>query len=182
MEDSKIVTLYWERSQRAIAETAKKYGAYCYRIAHNILHNEQDAEECVNDTWVRAWGAIPPQEPQCLLAFLGKITRRLALDRYKAAGTQKRGGGELTTVLEEWQGVLPPELSAEHIDLKTALDRFLHDLPALRRRLFVQRYWYMLSVKEIARDNALGESNVKMQLLRTREMLKEFLEKEGIYV
>ena len=182
MSDSEIVHRFFERDESVLITVATRYGAYCHRIAHNILHNEQDAEECVNDTWARAWGSIPPQEPQCLLAFLGKITRRLALDRYRNVHAQKRGGKEMITVLEEWEGVLPPELSAEHIDLKTALDRFLLYLPAPRRRVFVQRYWYMLPVKEIARNNGLRESNVKMQLLRTREALKVFLEKEGISV
>jgi RNA polymerase sigma-70 factor (ECF subfamily) len=182
MDDQQIVQYYFDRDEQAITCSAQKYGALCHRVAMNILDNREDSEECVNDTYLHAWNAIPPQKPQNLSAFLGKITRHLALDRLDHATAQKRGGKELCTVLEEWQGVLPTELSAEHIDLKATLDRFLRELPTERRRLFLQRYWYMLPIKEIARDNRLSESNVKMQLLRTREALKTYLEKEGIYV
>ena len=182
MSTEQYVKRFFDRDESVLAAVATQYGAYCRRIANNILGNDQDAEECVNDTWARAWNAIPPQKPQSLSAFLGKITRRLALDRLDYLTARKRGGKEMTAVLAEWEGVLSPELSAEHIDLKAALDRFLRELPTERRRLFLQRYWYMLPIKEIARDNRLQESNVKMQLLRTREALKTYLEKEGIYV
>lgn len=182
MSTEQYVKRFFDRDETVLSAVAAQYGAYCRRIANNILGNEQDAEECVNDTLTRAWNAIPPQKPQNLSAFLGKITRHLALDRLDHLTAQKRGGKELTAVLEEWQGVLPTELSAEHIDLKATLDRFLREMPSERRRLFLQRYWYMLPIKEIARDNRLSESNVKMQLLRTREALKTHLEKEGIFV
>ena len=182
MSSDQLIQRFFDRDETVLSAVAAQYGAYCRRIANNILGNEQDAEECLNDTLTRAWNTIPPQKPQNLSAFLGKITRHLALDRLDHATAQKRGGKELCAVLEEWQGVLPTELSAEHIDLKATLDRFLRELPTERRRLFLQRYWYMLPIKEIAQQNRLRESNVKMQLLRTREALKTYLEKEGIYV
>lgn len=182
MEDKQIVALYWERSESAIEQTERKYGAYCHRIARNILHNDEDAKECVNDTFVRAWNAIPPQRPAHLSAFLGTITRRLALDRYAAYTAEKRGGGQLSLVFEEWRECMPigHDRLADELELKEAFDRFLHTLPPARRRIFLRRYWYVSSIREIARDYGLGESNVKMQLLRTRRELKTFLEKEGI--
>ncbi len=183
MEDAKIVALYWERAESALTETQNKYGAYCRQIARNILHNEEDAEECVNDTYMRAWNAIPPHKPARLSTFLGKITRNLALNRYYAYTAQKRGEGQMPAVLEEWQQCVPVTLSdrlTDDLALKEAFDRFLRGLPQERRRLFLRRYWYVSSIREIAQEYGMGESRVKMQLLRTRNELKEFLEKEGI--
>lgn len=101
MEDHQIVELYWQRNADAISETADKYGDYCFAIAENILHNAEDSEECVNDTWLRAWNAIPPQKPAVLRMFLAKITRNLSFDRFHARNAEKRGGGEMALVLDE---------------------------------------------------------------------------------
>ena len=183
MEDAKIVALYWERAESALTETQNKYGAYCRQIARNILHNEEDAEECVNDTYMRAWNAIPPHKPARLSTFLGKITRNLALNRYYAYTAQKRGDGQMPAVLEEWQQCVPERFDdgiADELALKEAFDRFLRGLPQERRRIFLRRYWYVSSIREIAQEYSMGESKVKMLLLRTRNELKEFLEKEGI--
>ena len=184
MDDRQIIALYNERSEAALSETATKYGKYCRTIAYNILYNEEDSEECVNDTWLQAWEAIPPQYPNRLSAFLGKITRNLALNRYKQNSAKKRGGGQMMLALEELAECIPgtdsTEAAAEETLLIEVLNRFLADLPTEKRKLFLRRSWYLCSVKEIAEDFGLGESNVKMTLLRIREQLKSVLEKEGI--
>jgi RNA polymerase sigma-70 factor (ECF subfamily) len=184
MEDRQIIALYNERSEAALSETAKKYGRYCRTVAYNILFNEEDSEECVNDTWLRAWEAIPPQCPERLSAFLGKITRNLALNRYKHNTREKRGGGQTMLVLEELAECVPGADSTEQVVeealLVEVLNGFLAELSAEKRKLFLRRYWYLSSVKDIAADFGLSESNVKMTLLRLRSKLKQTLEKEGI--
>ena len=184
MDDRQIIALYNERSEAALSETAKKYGRYCRTIAYNILFSEEDTEECVNDTWLRAWESIPPQCPERLSAFLGKITRNLALNRYKHNTREKRGGGQTLLVLEELAECIPggnsTEADAEGALLVDVLNRFLEEQPAEKRKVFLRRYWYLCSVKEIAEDFGLSESNVKMTLLRMRSKLKQTLEKEGI--
>ena len=184
MDDSRIIELYFERSESAVAESEKKYGRYCGTIAMNILGNREDSEECVSDTWLRAWNAIPPAKPRFLKAFLGKITRNLALNLLEKNRASKRGGGEGTAVLDELEeGVADSGAatwSADRYVLTETLKRFLKDLPEERRVIFVRRYWYMQPVKEIAEDMGIGESKVKMTLLRTRKALAEELGKEGI--
>lgn len=186
MDDQQIIALYWARAEDAIAETAKRYGRYCYKIANNILHSREDTEECVNDTWLRAWDAMPPHRPERLDAFLGKITRNLALNRWEKAATTKRGGGQVGLALEELRDCLPSADSVESaIDtmaLTEALNRFLAALPAETRRIFIQRYWYMRPIKVIAAELGVGESKVKMTLLRTRAELKQYLEQEEINI
>ncbi len=184
MDDRQIIALYNERSEAALSETAKKYGRYCRTVAYNILLNEEDSEECVNDTWLRAWDSIPPQCPERLSAFLGKITRNLALNRYKHNTREKRGGGQTVLVLEELAECIPgadrTEEAVEEALLVDVLNRFLEELPTEKRKIFLRRYWYLSSVKEIVVDFGLSESNVKMTLLRLRRKLKQTLEKEGI--
>ena len=184
MEDRQIIALYNERSEAALSETEKKYGRYCRTIAYNILNNEEDSEECVNDTWLRAWEAIPPQCPESLAAFLGKITRNLALNLYKHKNREKRGGGQTMLVLDELAECVPgtdsTEETVEEVLLTEVLNGFLEELPTEKRKIFMRRYWYMSSVKEIAKDYGLSESKVKMTLLRLRSKLKTVLEKEGI--
>lgn len=184
MEDRQIIALYNERSEAALSETAKKYGRYCRTIAYNILNSEEDSEECVNDTWLKAWEAIPPRCPESLGAFLGKITRNLALNFYKHKNREKRGGGRTMLVLHELTECIPGADSTEEaVDkalLTEVLNGFLAELPAEKRMIFMRRYWYLSSVKEIAEEYGLSESNVKMTLLRLRSKLKTVLEKEGI--
>ncbi|MBR6537569.1 MAG: sigma-70 family RNA polymerase sigma factor [Lachnospiraceae bacterium] len=184
MDDRQIIALFNERSEAALSETAKKYGRYCRTIAYNVLNNEEDSEECVNDTWLRAWESIPPQCPERLSAFLGTITRNLALNRYKHNTREKRGGGQTPLVLEELAECVPgtdrTEETVEEALLVDVLNWFLEEQPAEKRKIFMRRYWYMSSVKEIAVDFGLSESNVKMTLLRMRSKLKQTLEKEGI--
>lgn len=186
MEDRQIIELYNERSEAAISEIADKYGKYCHYIAYNILYDEQDSEECVNDTWFRAWNTIPPQQPNKLSAFLGKITRNLALDKYKFYNREKRGNGQTALVLEELGECISAgnrtEQEVEERQLVEVLNTFLRSLPSEKRRILVRRYWYLSPVKEIAKDFAMSESSVKTILHRTRIKLKHFLEKEGIVV
>lgn len=186
MEDKQIVELYWKRDQSAISETQQKYGRLCHYIAYNILGDNEDAKECENDTYVRAWDSIPPKRPNILSAFLGRITRNIAIDTYRRNNAKKRGNGEYSVIADELGAVLVSDENVEHvvedITIKNALNQFLEHLPVNNRKIFMRRYWYMGSIKEIARDFSLSESNVKMTLLRMRNDLKAFLEKEGIDV
>ena len=186
MDDSAIVELYLSRSENAIDETAKKYGGYCMTVAENILHDRSDSEECVNDTYLRAWNSIPPHKPKMLGTFLGKITRNLAIGKYRGENAQKRGGGQVALALDELaecvtaDAVDPAEKVTDDIALRGAINRFLASLSDDARLIFMRRYWYLCSVAEIADDLGVGESRVKMSLLRSREKLRAFLEKEGI--
>jgi len=186
VEDSNIIALYFQRSEDAIRQTAEKYGGYCYSIAYHILANKGDAEEAVNDTYLGAWKAIPPHEPKRLGAFLGKITRRIAINRYESNRTAKRGGGETALALEELAGCIPsdqdPEQEAEAAELTRLLNRFVRSLPETERRVFLRRYWYLDSVAEIAGCTGFSQSKVKSMLFRTRNKLRVLLQKEGIPV
>lgn len=183
MKDQQIIALYWSRSEMAISETANKYENYCHTIAFNILHDHEDSEECVNDTYLNAWNTIPPQHPGKLVAFLGKITRNLALNRWERYNTEKRGRGQVPLVLEELRECIPASENAEQIADELALveilNRFIGSLPKDRRKIFMRRYWYVDTIKTIAQGCAMSESAVKMSLLRSRNELKGLLEKEG---
>ncbi|MBO5868644.1 MAG: sigma-70 family RNA polymerase sigma factor [Oscillospiraceae bacterium] len=182
MQDEGILQLYWNRDEQAIEETAAKYGAYCNSIAWNILYNREDCQECVNDTWLQAWNIIPPQRPQRLRAFLGKITRNLAFDRYKAQNTKKRGG-ELEFVLYElaqciaFNESLEERVSAE--ELKRLVNDFVRNLPDRERNVFVRRYFFVESAAQIGQRYQTSAGNVMVILSRTRKKLRAFLEKEG---
>ena len=184
MDEKQIIELYWNRSESAIAETEKKYGRFCYGIAFNILESHPDSEECVNDTYLQAWNAIPPHRPGRLSAFLGRITRNLALKRYERSTAAKRGGGQVPLALEELAECIPdPRTVERQVDdkmLALAFNDFLAGLPEESRKIFLMRYWKLEPVKEIARACGIGESKVKMSLMRTRGKLKRFLEQEGI--
>ena len=177
MEDKQIIELYFTRSEEAIGESAKKYGGYCRIIAGHILPNAADAEECVSDTWLRAWGAIPPNRPERLGAFLGKITRNLALDRLRMEKRRCPIREELAECLTSGD---PTGAMTDRVVLTAALDRFLAGLPPKKRKLFLRRYWYFATVEELTRDFGMSESSVKMTLLRLRRELKEQLKQEGI--
>lgn len=186
MEDSRIIELYWERSEQAIAETAAKYGAYCYAIAYNVLNNREDAGECVNDTYLGAWDSMPPQRPSILSAFLGKITRNLSLRRWRDAHVQKRGGGQLPVVLEELEecirGKLSIEEQVEAKELSQWVNAFVSELPEVERKVFVCRYWYLDPVDAIALRYGFTKSKVKSMLMRTRGKLRACLEAHGVTV
>ena len=175
MDDKEIIALYFARSEEAIGESEKKYGAYCRTIAGNILPIREDVEECVSDTWLRAWGAIPPNRPERLGAFLGRITRNLALDRLRSnKGAVREELSECLTLGDPTAGMV------DRVVLTAALDRFLAGLPQKKRKLFLRRYWYFSTVEELARDFGMSESGVKMTLLRLRRELRAQLKQEGI--
>ncbi len=182
MDDSKIITLYRERDERAITASAEKYGAYCFAIAQNILKNSEDSEECVNDTWLKTWNVIPPQMPRCLRAFLGKITRCLAFDKYRATTCEKRGGTNIDEALDTLIEVLPETSDAESEYeaklLGEALNRFLAELPKRERDIFLCRYYFLYSISEIAKKHGMRENYVRNLLSRTKKKLKTYLEKE----
>ena len=184
MEDRKIVDLYWERDERAISVTREKYEPYCYAIARNILPRHEDAEECVSDTWLAAWNAMPPRRPRVLGPFLGKITRNLSFDRYRRDHAEKRGGGELPLILEELgdciSGGDTPEEALDRKEILYAINDYLDTLSARKRNLFVCRYWYADSVGDIARRCGMRETAVSMALARIREGLREWLSERGI--
>lgn len=186
MNDRQIVELYFERSEKAIEETQQKYGVYLKSIAYNILHSHEDSEECVSDTYLRAWNSIPPHSPSVLKTFLGKITRNLSLDRYDRLTAEKRGKGQAALAFEELQEALPAsdntDKIVEKIAIKDILNRFLASLSAEQRVIFMRRYWYFHSVKEISEEYGIGESKVKMSLSRSRKKLKAMLEKEEFYI
>lgn len=186
MNEQLIIQLYWNRSEKAITETAKHYGNYCFKIAYNILNNNEDSEECVNDTYLKTWNTIPPKRPSSFAAFIGKITRNLALDRFDRATAQKRGGGQVSLALEELRECIPDvkttEDKIEDSILAEVLNKFLIDLPPELRKMFMQRYWELMPIKDIAKNNGFTDSKVKMSLKRTREELKCFLEKEGVEI
>ena len=183
MEDKQIVQLYWDRCQMAIDETEKKYGKYCYSIAYNILGNASDAEESLNDTYLDAWNSMPPHRPDILSAFLGKITRRIAIDRFRYHHAEKRGAGEIPLVLDELQECIADRKSVEKEvelqELTEQIESFLEGLALTERQVFVCRYWYMDSVASICMQFGFSPSKVKTMLFRTREKLKVFLDKEG---
>ena len=183
MTDSEIIELYWDRDDQAVIQTQTKYGGYCRSIAWNILKNRQDTEECVNDTWLRAWNAMPPQKPAILSVFLGTITRNLSLDRWRNATAKKRGAGQLQRAFDELEHCVSAGVSLEdritQTDLSRLLDRFLQSLNQKDRCVFVRRYWYTDPIYDIAYRYRMTESAVKVSLHRTRNKLKSLLEQEG---
>jgi len=184
MDDTTILDLYWARSESAIRETARKYGGYCFSIAANILQNNEDAEECVNETYWKIWEAIPPQRPALFCPFLGKITRNLSLNKYKEHKAQKRGGGEMTLLYSELEECIPSgervETAYESNLIVGAINACLLSLDRESRLVFVRRYWYADSIGAIAARFQMSESKVKSVLFRARKKLKIHLEKEGI--
>ena len=182
MKDHEILDLYFARDERALRESSDKYGGYCHSIAQNILHNLQDAEECVNDTWLQAWMSIPPARPARLGQYLGGITRHLSLDKYRQRG-KATNGGEVTAALDEIGEIVASEISvadqAAQREMLMAIDRFLWELPERECNLFIRRYYHMDEIKMIAKRYGLSVANVKKILSRTRQKLRTYLEKEG---
>lgn len=183
MDDKSIVELYWRRDPEAISETGRKYGSYCYTVADNILHSHEDSEECVNDTWLRAWDSIPPQQPSVLRMFLAKITRSIAFNHYNARTAEKRGGGQVTSVLDELAeciaGSSDVHTEYEAAELCRSINRFAHSLPEKECNIFLRRYFFNDSISEIAKRYRLSENNVMVILSRTRKKLKILLTEEG---
>jgi len=183
LEDSQIIELYWQKNGDAISETANKYGAYCFAIANNILHNAEDSEECVNDTWLHAWNAMPPQRPNVLRMFLAKITRNLSFNRFNARSVEKRGGGEIPLVLDELSECLASEANVEVAyeasELEQCIRRFVRLLPKRDRNVFVRRYFFTEPVASIEARYGLTANNIMVILSRTRKKLKHELMREG---
>lgn len=183
MDDARIVQLYLDRNEQAIPETAIKYGAYCASIAGNILVSREDVEECVNDTYLNAWNAIPPHKPILLSPFLGKIVRNLAINRYRHNTADKRGGGELPAVLDELADCVSGRDDVEQIyqrkELLAAINNFLAGLPARKRSIFVRRYWYTDSVADLATRYGMTPAAVTMMLRRLRRKLHDDLTARG---
>lgn len=181
MEDNEIVALYFAKNETAILESEQKYGNLCRTIANRILDSAQDTEECVSDTWLRAWNVIPPERPNRLDAFFAKITRNLALDRWRSSHTKKKGGGIADLCLEELGSAVSSSADpVERLLLRDLLNRFLRELKPETREIFLLRYWYFCSNADIARRTGKSLAAVKISLHRTREELRKFLEKEGI--
>lgn len=184
MEDKCIIDLYWRRSETAIAETASKYGSYCYTIAYNILTNREDAEESVSDTYLTAWNVMPPHRPGILSSFLGKITRRISLNRWKSRSAYKRGGGEVPVALEELEQCVADPLDVEtryaRKEVAKAINQFLDTLPETERNLFLRRYWGLDKVEDIADSFGFSQSKTASMLHRIRGKLRKHLEKEGL--
>ena len=184
VEDEKIIDLYWNRDEQAIVETDRKYGRYCHTIIGRVLPSEEDTEECLNDTWLHTWNAIPPTRPVVLRLFLAKIARSLAFNHYNANTAKMRGGGEVNVVLDELAecvaapGNVEDQILAE--ELGKSLDSFLRTLPEREANIFLRRYFFTEPVSDIAKRFGLTENNVMVILSRTRGKIRQYLQKEGL--
>ena len=183
MEDKEIIGLYLDRNEQAIAATSEKYGSYCKTISVNILKNDEDAEECVNDTYMKTWNAIPPQIPVIFSAFLGKIVRNISFNRYRQNTSQKRGGSDMPLILDELGEIVSGKESVEdEIDKKELLrdiNGFLNSISEYKRGIFIRRYWYSDKVSDIAQRYGRSENSVSVELNRIRKKLSDHLLKRG---
>lgn len=185
MEDGRIIELFWQRSENAIGAAEERYGNMCRAIAQNLLRSREDAQECVNDTWHCLWNAIPPERPESLTAFVARITRNLAMKRLTYLSAAKRR--VVTVSFDELEGCIPDPRTVETVlegkELSRKIDVFLDTLDEKDRNLFLRRYWFFDSVRQLSHSFGISESNVKVKLYRIREALKQYLEKEEeIYV
>lgn len=183
MTDAEIITKCWDRDEQAIEGMMDSYSGYCTAVASRILAQREDVEECVSDTWLGAWNAMPPQKPSCLRVFLGKITRNLSIDRFRRAHAEKRGGGEVCAALEELEecvsGGRSPEDQVFQLALAEEVGRFLRGLPRRECSVFLRRYFYLESVNDIALRYQMSPNHVYVLLHRSREKLRKMLEQEG---
>ena len=191
MDDAGIIQLYWDRNEQAIKATSDQYGRYCRAIAKNILSSDEDAEECVNDTYLRAWNAIPPTRPSAFQTWLARIIRNLSLDRwrnlsfnrYRHDRAEKRGGGEMALILDELTDCVSDtdtvEQAIDRQELGRAVNAFVRGLPTAKRSIFVRRYWYADAVSTIAEDCGMRPGAVSKALERTRTQLKAYLTERG---
>lgn len=181
MEDGKIIAMFFERNESALKAVFQKYGGLCYTVSDNILHNAEDSKECVNDTMLKAWNTIPPQKPKSLSAYLAKIARNLALDKYRFYHRKKRSC--FTEILEEVEEIFISEDSVEQEayrkEIVNAINKFLGKLSDKKRRIFLGRYWFCESVSDLAKKYKSSENAVSVTLSRTRRELKDYLRKEG---
>ena len=184
MDDLEIIELYFCRDEKALTETARKYGNYCYTVAFSVLNSMEDSKETVNDTYLELWNTIPPERPTVLSAFIGKITRRLAIGRWRKNTAVKRGGGEFEATLDELSECISDNANVEKIVegklVVSTINEFLKKLPDTERNVFICRYWYADSVKSVAKQFGFSESKVKSMLMRTRIKLKQKLAEEEL--
>ena len=184
MDDLEIIELYFCRDEKALTETARKYGNYCYTVAFSVLNSMEDSKETVNDTYLELWNTIPPERPTVLSAFIGKITRRLAIGRWRKNTAVKRGGGEFEVTLDELSECMSDNTNVEKIVegklVVSTINEFLKKLPDTERNVFICRYWYADSVKSVAKQFGFSESKVKSMLMRTRTKLKQKLAEEEL--
>lgn len=185
MTEREIIELYFARSEEAVSETRRSFGALMRSIASGILPDRRDAEEAVSDACLAAWNTIPPERPRSLAAYLSRLTRSASIDAARRSRRKKRGGGEYDAVLDEVSELASreegPEAAAESALFRETVERFLRGLGSRKRAVFVQRYWYMLPIKQIASEQGMTEAAVKMELSRTRAELRKLLGKEGFY-
>ena len=184
MDDNQIIALFFQRNEDAIRHTDSVYGSRLFRISQNILRCQEDAQECVSDTYLRAWNAIPPTRPNSLFAFLARVCRNLSLTKLDWAMASKRKA-EIVALTQEMEQCIPDRLREAELEgreISRAISRFLQELPAENRVLFVRRYWHCETIRALARRYGMGESQVKMRLKRTRERLARYLEQEGIFL
>ena len=184
MDDCEIVGLYWQRSEDAIPETERKYGAFCLSLARNLSDTREDAEECVNDTYYEAWTSMPEERPGNLGAWLGRVVRNIAVDRFRKNRARKRDG-RMDLLLDELDECVPdpsadPERASESAQIAAALDRWLRTLDAEDRRLFLRRYWYDDALKRLAEASGEDAARLAQRMFRLRKSLRRALEKEGI--
>lgn len=185
MNDSKIVDLFFERSEKAIVELSNKYGSVCLKVSMNVLNNHQDAEECVNDSYLGVWNAIPPEKPNPLLAFVCRIVRNISINRYKKNNAQRRKGN-YDLCIEELENCIASHKTIDEelteAELASYINDFLDSLTKVNRMIFVRRFWYMDSYEDIARESGLKEGAIRTRLSRIKYDLRVFLEKRGVIV
>lgn len=183
MDDKEIVRLFTERNEKALAAVGEKYRSYLMKVAENITYSREDAEEIVNDVLMKAWELIPPHDPERLSVFLGKLARNEAISRRRTAAAEKRGSGEIPLMLDEMSEIIPDgssvEREHEYKELMSEISAFLRKQPPLKRDMFVCRYWYCMSVRQLCERFGVTESKVTVTLCRTRAKLKEHLRKRG---
>lgn len=182
VDDKTIIQHYWDRDECAITETDEKYGSYCRSIANNILSDREDTQECVNDTYLKTWNTIPPQWPRVLPAFLGRIVRNLAINMYERNNAVKRGGGQPVLVLHELEECIPDramDIECDENELGEIIDSFLGLLSSKNRKIFVMRYWYTESVRNISECMKMSENSVSAVLKRLRKKLRKYLAEKG---
>lgn len=186
MQDDEIVQLLWDRKEQGLAQLQTKYKRYCGAIARRIAANSEDAEECVNDTWLRIWNSIPPHHPENLAGYLAKIVRNLALNSYKKQHRKKRGGDVMTVALEELSDCLADGKDTleeiERQELSDMIAEFLRKKSRQQQAIFIKRYFYLMEIRELAHELQMKENTIKSILFRMRKELKAYLEGEGIYI
>ncbi len=185
MNDKEIVKLFWDRNEDGVMEAKRRYEDYCMYIANNVLHDRRDSEECFNDALFAAWNSIPPQNPENLKTYLGKLVRETAINRFKANNRQKRIKSDMWQSLDEIAEMVSGGDVEENIELhelSAAISRFLYSVDETKRNVFIRRYWFYDPIESICKRYGFGKSKVLMMLKRTRDDLAKYLKKEGFFI